>query len=325
METVKLVLGGDVMLGRNVGEWIRRRGPDYPLGKIHEVMAGADLVMVNLECAITASTTLWSGSPKAFYFGAPVEAADALLMAGVDVVSLANNHVLDFDYEGLDDTLDVLKDAGIAYVGAGRNITEASSAVFFERNGISFGMTAYCDHQEDFCATKDTAGINYIDLSDEKAVLSRFRADLDGMGKIDWPILSIHWGPNMVESPSSHFRTLARGAVDMGFGMIFGHSAHVFQGVEIHEGRPIFYGCGDLVDDYLVDPRFANDHQLLFELEVSRKSFEKIRFHPIFVESCMALPAAGRHRDFVIERITRLCREMGTAVLADAGLASIVR
>ncbi len=325
MERLKFVLGGDAMLGRNVGQWIKRFGPDYPLGKISGIMKQADLVMVNLECAITSSNTLWKGEPKAFYFGAPVEAVDTLVMAGVDVVNLANNHVLDFDYKGLDDTLKLLSQAGIIHAGAGKSSRKASNPAFFERKGIRFGMVAYCDHQEDFAAGQETSGINYIDLSEEEAVLSRFRMDLKRIGKVEWPILSIHWGPNMVHRPSACFTRLARRAIDMGYAMIYGHSAHVFHGVELYKGHPILYSCGDLVDDYYVDPQFGNDRQLLFELQLSGVRLERIRLHPVFIENCRTIPAEGKRRKYIIERIAFLCGEMGTQVLTDAsGQAEIV-
>ncbi|OYV47110.1 MAG: hypothetical protein B7X10_04540, partial [Burkholderiales bacterium 21-58-4] len=214
METLKFMLGGDVMLGRTVGEWIARKGPDYPLGKISEVMNSADLVLVNLECAITSSSTFWTGEPKAFYFKAPVSAVETLKQAGVDIVSLANNQVLDFGCKGLDDTLDLLEMAGIRHAGAGRDMAEASKPACVESKGICFGMVAYCDHQQDFSAGTASPGINYFDLFDEKAFMSRIGADLQKMKGVDWPILSLHWGPNMVHRPSDYFRKLARGAID---------------------------------------------------------------------------------------------------------------
>ncbi len=324
METVRLMLGGDVMLGRNVARRIARMGPAYPLGRISEIMNSADLVLVNLECAITASSARWSGAAKAFYFGAPLQAIDALLDAGVDVVSLANNHVLDFGYKGFDDTLISLEGAGIGYAGAGRNIDEASKPACFERKGISFGMTAYCDHQQDFSAGPASPGINYFDLDQENGFISRIRQDIEKMKGIDWPILSLHWGPNRVRHPSDHFRKLARQAIEMGYGMIFGHSAHVFHGVEIYRGKPIFYACGDLVDDYYVDPELRNDHQLLFEVELSKSRFEKIRLHPVLIEDCRTVPAVGESREFIIGSIEKLCREMGTGLRREQGLVEIV-
>lgn len=314
--TVSLMLGGDVMLGRLVAQQIRQHGPGYPLGGVAALMRQADLTIVNLECAMTSASTHWSGAPKAFYFGAPPEAVRALVDAGVDGVSLANNHVLDFDVVGLRDTLHTLRENGIGYVGAGLNIDEACAPLFFERNGIKFGMVAYCDHQADFAAGERSPGTAYLDLTEEEAVLQRFRESLTYIkkGGADWPILSLHWGSNWVARPSFYFMRLAHAAIDMGYRILFGHSAHIFQGVEIYRGCPILYAAGDLVDDYYVDPDFKNDRQILFELELTRMVLRNIRLYPVFIDGCRAQLAHGEQFEYIASRITELCAAMGSGV-----------
>jgi poly-gamma-glutamate synthesis protein (capsule biosynthesis protein) len=315
-QVLRLMLGGDVMLGRLVREHIRERGPSYPLGELAPLMQQADLAIVNLECAVTTSRQLWPGAPKAFYFGTLPEAVHTLVGAGVSAVSLANNHTLDFGVSGLLETLHTLRQHDIRCAGAGRDIDEARAPIFVERRGIKFGMVAYCDHQEDFAADVHSPGIAYLDLGDEEAAIGQFRRSLERIReeKADWPILSLHWGPNMVDRPSERFVRLAHAAIDMGYGILFGHSAHVFQGIEIYRGRPIIYAAGDLVDDYYVDPVFRNDHQLLFELELTRSSLKRIRLHPVFIEDCRAVPARGRHLEYIAQRAIALCAEMGTRV-----------
>ncbi len=312
----RVIFGGDVMLGRLVKEAILRFGADYPLGPIADLMRGADLTVVNLECAITSSNAQWQGAPKAFYFGAPPQAVDALLHAGVDVVSLANNHILDFDVRGLRDTLHDLRKAGIRFAGAGENLREASAPVVVECGDLRFGMAAFCDHQEDFAARSDQPGIAYLDFSDEAGVFAAFRDALEPLRRagVDWPILSLHWGPNMVHRPSKTFRALAHAAIDMGWKILFGHSAHVFHGIEIHRGCPIIYAAGDLVDDYYVDADFRNDHQLLLELELTRDDWRRIALHPVFIEDCQVRLARGAHFEHIASRIAGLCEEMGTRV-----------
>lgn len=314
--TVKLIFGGDVMLGRLVADEIRARTPLYPLGRIAPLMKSADLTIVNLECAITTSDKLWHGEPKPFYFGAPPQAVEGLVDAGVDLVSLANNHSLDFDYKGLSDTQVHLQSYNIAYAGAGNNLDEARTPAIIEKNGIRFGMVAYCDHQEEFAATGSRPGIAYIDLENEKLALKLLQQDLDGMKRagVNWPILSLHWGPNMVERPSERFVRIAHTALDMGYRILFGHSAHVFHGIEIYKGCPIIYSAGDLVDDYYVDPYFRNDHSLLFELELTITGLKSIRLHPVFIEECRTQPANGLQADYIAKKMTEYCAEMGTVV-----------
>lgn len=313
---VRLMLGGDVMLGRLVKESIFRHGADYPLGPVAAKLQAADLAVINLECAITSSQSCWQGEPKAFYFGAPPEAAQSLANAGIDMVSLANNHVLDFGAGGLRETLRHLERAGIRHAGAGENLREAATPAFADCKGMRFGMAAFCNHQADFAAARGRPGIAYIDLDDEAGALRRLRQALERMqgGGVDWPILSLHWGPNMVLRPSDTLHYLAHAAIDMGWKILFGHSAHVFHGVEMRDRCPIIYAAGDLVDDYYVDPRFNNDRQLLFELELTSNDVRRVLLHPVCISRCQVRPAAGAEFDDIVLAMTRLCAEMGTRV-----------
>jgi len=315
----RILFGGDVMLGRIVKDYIRHFGPGYPLGPVAGLMRAADLTLVNLECAITASTCYWQGEPKAFYFGAPPEAVHALTDAGVDLVSLANNHALDFGITGLRDTFHQLRRHGIRWVGAGEDADEAFSPSLIDCNGARFGMVAMCDHQADFAAKKDSPGIAYIDLVNEAAAVTTLRIALEPLQRdaVDWPILSLHWGPNMVHRPSPAFRRIAHAAIDMGWKILFGHSAHVFHGIEIYRGAPIIYAAGDLVDDYRVDPVFRNDHQLLFEMVLGRTGLQRIFLHPVFIENCFVRPAAGEEFEYIVNWMALVCKELGTSVHRD--------
>ena len=278
----RILFGGDVMLGRTVKETILSNGPGYPLGPVAQTMRDADLTMVNLECAVTSCDKPWAGAPKAFYFGAPPAAVASLSYAGVDLVSLANNHVLDFGVDGLRQTLDLLRWHGIQTAGAGENSAGAAQPCVLRSGELALGMAAFCDHQADFAATDSHPGIAYIDLEDEPAALLRLQAALAPLQQaaVDWPVLSLHWGPNLVVRPSAGFRRLAHAAIDMGWKIIFGHSAHVFQGIEIYRGCPILYAAGDLVDDYFVYPEWRNDLQLMVELVVTRKVEDPDGEHP---------------------------------------------
>lgn len=317
--TVRVMFGGDVMLGRLVKERILRSGPDYPLGQIAELMRQPDLTIVNLECAVTSSIDHWRGAPKAFYFGAPPQAMLSLTAAGVDMVSLANNHTLDFGVEGLLDTLRDLRRHGIRHAGAGSNADQASAAAIIACHGLKFGMAAFCDHQSDFAAQQDSPGIAYLDLDDAHAAVAALRRALEPLRRaaVDWPILSLHWGPNMTFRPSDKFRQLAHAAIDMGWKILFGHSAHVFQGIEIYRGCPIIYAAGDLVDDYYVDPVFRNDHQLLFEMELSGSVLRRIDLYPVFIQDCRTRLATEEQSGYIVTRMRALCQEMGTRVQQD--------
>jgi poly-gamma-glutamate synthesis protein (capsule biosynthesis protein) len=316
---LRLLLGGDLMLGRLAGEALLREGADYPLGAVSPLLRRADLTIANLECAVCEPGERWHGAPKAYYFRAPPAAGQALLDAGVALVSLANNHILDYDVQGLLDTLRILDAHGILHTGAGADLAAASAPVIVERQGVRIGMAAFCDHQDDFAATPEHPGMAWLGLHDEAAAIDAFAralAPLRAEG-VRWPILSLHWGPNMVSEPSAQQRRLARAAIDVGWKIVYGHSAHVFQGVELYEGCPILYAAGDLVDDYAVDPAFRNDHQLLFELELGEDALERIVMHPLFIRRCRVFPANSAQRAWIVERMRGLCEELGTATGTD--------
>jgi poly-gamma-glutamate synthesis protein (capsule biosynthesis protein) len=106
----------------------------------------------------------------------------------------------------------------------------------------------------------------------------------------------------------------------MGWKTVFGHSAHVFHGVEWRRGCPIIYAAGDLVDDYYVDPAFRNDHQLLFELELDGREARRLVMRPLFISDCQVRPANEAQRHWIHAQMTRLCRDLGTDVKANGEL-----
>jgi poly-gamma-glutamate synthesis protein (capsule biosynthesis protein) len=324
---LRLVFGGDVMLGRLVKEAMLRDGVDAPLGAVAALLHGADLAIANLECAITGHHERWPGAPKAYYFGAAPEAAQALRDAGIKLVSLANNHILDYGVPGLLDTLSLLDAHGIAHAGAGPDLDAALRPAIVERRGLRIGMTAFCDHQADFAAGAGRPGMACLDLRDEAAAIDAFAlalAPLRAAG-CGWTILSLHWGPNMVSRPAPQLRRLAHAAIEQGWKIVFGHSAHVFHGVElVRGGGVILYAAGDLVDDYRVEPGFRNDHQLLFELELGDGGLERMRLHPLFIRRCRVGPADAAQRAWIFEQMGILCRELGTEARVEGDVMTIL-
>ena len=155
-----------------------------------------------------------------------------------------------------------------------------------------------------------------IDPADEAGTLRAFRRALAPLRAADvhWPILSLHWGPNMVGRPAALLRRLAHAAIDMGWKIVFGHSAHVFHGIELRRGCPILYAAGDLVDDYAVDPQWRNDHQLLFELELDGERLRRILLHPLFIAQCRTVPADATQAAWIAGRMRALCGEFGTRI-----------
>jgi poly-gamma-glutamate capsule biosynthesis protein CapA/YwtB (metallophosphatase superfamily) len=311
MAMITLALVGDVMLGRGVNETLRNVRPEEPWGDVLPLLGSADVRIINLECAITEHRRPWSHTHKVFHFRADPVAVEVLRAARVDACSLANNHTLDFEEQGLLDTLAHLETAGIRYVGAGRNLQEAAQPVLLE-GGVA--LVAFTDNEPPFAARPDKPGTNYLPVSPVPEVLRRVEEAIEaarGAGA-NTIVFSNHWGPNMVERPKEIFRRFARAVVDRGADVYYGHSAHVFQGVEIYRGKPILYDTGDFIDDYAVDSNLRNDRSFLFCVSVEGVDLRRLELFPVALPYARVELARGTEQVAIFDRMVGLSAEMGT-------------
>jgi poly-gamma-glutamate capsule biosynthesis protein CapA/YwtB (metallophosphatase superfamily) len=308
---ITLALTGDVMLGRGVNETLPDVRPEEPWGDVLPLLDSADLRIINLECAITEHKRPWSRTPKVFHFRADPLAIEVLRAAGVDACSLANNHTLDFEERGLLDSLAHLEAAGIRYAGAGRNLEEAARPALVKK-GVA--LVAFTDNEPPFAAGPDKPGTNYLPVSVEPGVLRRVEEAVGSAREAgaNTVVFSNHWGPNMVERPREIFRRFARAVVDRGADVYYGHSAHVFQGVEIYRGKPILYDTGDFIDDYAVDPKLRNDRSFLFLVGVEGGDLRHLELFPVALPYARVELARGNEREAILERMVALSAEMGT-------------
>ncbi|MGD8828579.1 MAG: CapA family protein [Gammaproteobacteria bacterium] len=315
---LRLLFGGDVMLGRMVDGILEREGADYPFSGLSGIREGADLFLVNLECAISARPLRYRGPAKAFYFRARPIAATALARVGVDLVSLANNHALDANGEGLLDTLDILARHGIATAGAGTSLKAAGRVAVLKCRGRSVGVLACCDHQPDFAATGQRPGINYLNLVDSsvrQSLVERVRRAAD---QVDHLVVSLHWMPNWVDTIPSGLRELASHLVAAGARIVWGHSAHHILGTEWLGTSVVLYSCGDLLDDYAVDPDYRNDRQLLYEIDLDRNAVHSVHAWPVQLTPGRTRPATGAARAWIARRAKQACAAVGSE-LTDSG------
>lgn len=213
-----------------------------------------DVRIINLETSVTTSGDFWPG--KGINYRMNPGNVPCLKAAGIDVCSLANNHVLDWGYRGLLETLSALKAAGIKTAGAGRDAAEAELPAVKDLSGgrrvlvFAFGHVS-SGVPPDWEALKSRPGIAVLtDLSagTVEAVGKRIRgAKRSG----DVAVVSIHWGGNWgYRVPEQHTR-FARSLIDeAGVDIVYGHSSHHAKGIEVYRDRLILYGCGDLINDY---------------------------------------------------------------------------
>jgi poly-gamma-glutamate capsule biosynthesis protein CapA/YwtB (metallophosphatase superfamily) len=315
---ITLALMGDVMLGRKVAEVLNHTmRPEEPWGDVMPLLDAADLRIINLECAITDNGQPWTRAPKVFHFRTPPSAIETLRTARIDACSLANNHTLDFEEQGLLDTLEHLDAAGIWHAGAGRNREEAAEPAILTvlaDHTSRVALLAFTDNEPSFAAGTDRPGTNYLPVSLRPEVLRRVERTVSYVREmgVDTVIFSNHWGPNMVQRPKETFRRFARAVIDRGVDIYYGHSAHVFQGVEIYRGKPILYDTGDFIDDYAVNPELRNDWSFLFQVSVEEGRFERLDLTPVKLSYARVDLATGGERETILDRMERLSAEMGT-------------
>lgn len=212
-----------------------------------------DVRIVNLETSVTVSDARWRG--KGIHYRMHPGNTECLTAAALDCCVLANNHVLDFGVEGLDETLSTLQSAGLPTAGAGRNLAQARAPAVIDlrsdRRVLVFaGGSATSGVPQGWAAAAERPGVNRLPDSPRAAAavladsIKAFRKPGDVI------VVSIHWGGNWGYEIPDEQRALAHRLVDAGVDVVHGHSSHHAKGIEIYRGSPIIYGSGDFVNDY---------------------------------------------------------------------------
>lgn len=313
----KLVIGltGDVMIGRSVDPVISREGYSYVWGNLLPLLHSTDMNIINLETTLTRSE---KKVPKVFNFKAAPDKVKALTEAHITVANLANNHILDYSEKGLVETLQVLQEAGIEFAGAGMNRDEAERPCFINKNNLRLGVLGFTDNEPGWSAGVSKSGTNYIDISAKEQRQKVLEAIVQVRKKTDIVIVSIHWGPNMQEAPPAVFIAFAHDMIENGADIIHGHSAHIFQGVEVYHNKLVLYDTGDFVDDYVVDPLLKNNHSFLFKIEVTSKGIERLKLIPVLISDYQVNLATGKSYEWSIKRMRQLSGRFGT-IVSDTG------
>ncbi|MCC8402965.1 CapA family protein [Paraburkholderia sp. MMS20-SJTN17] len=287
MNRITLFLCGDVMLGRGIDQIMAhpnrphlfepcvrsardyvtlaeaRSGPlpervtfDYVWGDaLHELeRVSPDARIVNLETAVTCSEDAWPG--KGIHYRMHPDNVSVLSAAKIDCCALANNHVLDWGYRGLTETLDTLQAAAIHTAGAGPNEIEAASPAMIDLAGggrvlIFAFATESSGVNEDWAAVRGRAGVNRLKNLSADCVRA-IAAQVETVRRpADVVVVSIHWGANFdFDIPVSQ-RRFAHGLIDSAAAdVVHGHSSHHVKGIEVYRDKLILYGAGDFINDY---------------------------------------------------------------------------
>lgn len=269
-----LLFGGDLMLSRGIGNIMqKRRDFVYPFYQVKKLMEGADLAIVNLEGPISSRG---KNVGSIYSFRADPRAIEGLTFAGIDLVSLANNHSGDYGPDALSETLELLRTAGVRAVGAGINMTEAQAPVFFEINGLKIAFLGATPLAPTWLTrTTSTPAVAPLD---EKAIIEQIvSARTQGADIVG---ILLHFGNEYATKHSLSQEQTTHRLIDAGATMVIGHHPHVVQEVEHYHGGVIAYSLGNFV----FDQNFSEDthHGLLLKVTLRGKNIDTIQEIPVY-------------------------------------------
>lgn len=298
--------------------YLRRHGWGYPFSATGELLASYDAVVANLEAPITAGDTKWP-LPKEYSYKVDPAAAPAIARAGIDVVTLANNHSHDYGAAGLRDTLAALDGAGIAHVGAGMSEREARRGIVLETPGGALGVLSYLEDRLSwrlwtlsyavdmpFRSWPGSARALEADLAED---IARVRARCDAV------VVVFHFGANYRPVTGGQ-KELARAAIDLGADAVIGHHSHQAQPVGAHRGRPIVYSLGNYAWGAIGRPEMRYGMGAALRLEGGR--IRGVELVPLLVQNRIVKyrPRAPERRslDAFFAEITAGSRALGVRV-----------
>ena len=311
-EGVVVTAVGDIMLAGSGEKTFARKGYDYPFAATAAILKGSDLAIGNLEAPITGGGMEFA--VKRFRFRAAPDAAGALKRAGFTLLTLANNHMLDFGSEGLNDTLHHLDAAGILHTGAGGELRSARQETIVTVKGKKVAFLAYSlTFPEEFFAATDRPGTapGYSGYVTRDIVRAKNRAD--------YVIVSFHWGAELARSPKPYQVTAAHRAIDAGADLVLGHHPHVLQGAERYRNGVILYSLGNFA--------FGSTGNSSVRSAIARvtlgKGVEEVELIPLNVDNrrvhYQPRPLSGREGKAVADHVTRLSSSWGTVVTDHGG------
>lgn len=302
-ESIKIVAAGDLMLGSWAQDVIERNGWDYPFQHLDSIFSGTDIVFANLEAPFGRGDSAY---PKAYTFRVSPDLVQVLSAARINVVSLANNHILDFGKKALKQTLEVLERSKIKYSGAGFNLKEARRPAILTIRGRRIAFASYSlTFPSEFWATDSSAGTCFPFHTFFYDDLQKFKKNYDLV------IVSFHWGSELMTTPKKYQIQLAHRAIDSGADLILGHHPHVVQGIEIYKGKLIAYSLGNFIfGSYSENAR----ESMVLKFFYGTNGIEKCKIYPIYVYNKAVVfqprPLGGEDKIRFLNQLQNISREL---------------
>ncbi len=270
-----ILFTGDVMLSRGVKSAIVRHNNDatFPFSLIASSTRPSDILIGNLEGPISDHGEDW-GNPISFRANPNV--VDGLLSAGFDVLSLANNHIMDWGRTALADTAAILESAGMSIVGAGRNEAEANEPLVINAKGGRVAILSYTNLlPKSFEAKGDMPGTSHFDLA---GIADAIRA---AKGGADIVVVLMHWGEEYRAHSTAAQREMGHALIDAGASLVVGTHPHVAEEVEQYNNGWIAYSLGNFVFDQNFSE--ATNKGEMLEVRIAHNAIDSVRTRPIFI------------------------------------------
>jgi len=304
-KTLNITMVGDILLAAAVGKVMDIHGFDYPWSATAGQLRQADLAIGNLETSVGSRGTR---QPKTYTFQAKPETLQGLVYAGLDIVTVANNHSLDFGLTGLRETLTNLNNYKIHHVGAGNNWAEATRPVILERQGYKIAVLGFTRviPNPNWAAKEDRPGL--ATAYDPKPVLDAIMATRP---QADLVVVNIHWGKEGAAFPEEYQQKLAKALVDSGADIVMGHHPHVLQGVEIYRGKLIAYSLGNFV---FSNKTGAPMDSVMLKARYGPTGFTELSLEPLTLYMTRPQPAQGQERKRILRKLQTLSAPFGTEI-----------
>ncbi|MFC1670862.1 CapA family protein [Spirochaetota bacterium] len=295
-KNISILCMGDLLIGHNVEKIIECSNPRYPFMKLEDEFKKYDIVFANLETSITKRGDAHESKP--YTFRIKYKNAIYLRSLKIDVVSVANNHLLDFGVKGMYDTLMYIRDWGIKYSGAGIDLKNARKPSILRRKGVNVIFLSYCERPPmDFYATDKKPGTAPLNLKYIEEDIKKYKK------KDNIVLISLHWGIQSAKYPRKDQVKKAHKIIDAGADGIIGHHTHVPQGIEIYKGKPIIYSLGNLIsgfysprhkDNIMVVLRYWKNQIINFEvIPITGQNFD-MHFQPYILKGKRAVKSLNR-------------------------------
>ncbi|QNK48484.1 CapA family protein [Brevibacterium sp. PAMC23299] len=268
-QPLTMTMVGDVMMGRYVEEVTEKHGYEYLFRYMKPYFGNSDYVSGNYEhTALKEEVSNYKGADTPIRLNSNTSGVEAVKDAGFSVVSLANNHMMDYEEQGLLDTIDEFKSADMHYVGVGSNTAEAKNSIdYADVNGVRVATLGFTDvYGKDAVSKSNKAGL----LNSNPDLLFEMigKARDAKQGNADLVVVNMHWGQEYSTSTTDRQKDLAKAIIDAGADIIIGHHPHVLQSFDVYKDGIIFYSLGNFIfdqgwtrtkDSAMVQYHLAND------------------------------------------------------------------